>query len=134
MNGYTREDLETVADSLLGIPYKPGAIGELGCNCTGLVCMFFHRFGINIPFALSHDPVEVLAHDFSSYFDAVESPKDGDVARFATKADATSGHIGIVIGSNILHVHHRRGVVRTPAHHMPIAGWYRLNGKATKAP
>jgi hypothetical protein len=131
MKGYTREDLEAVADKLLGIPYKPGAIGELGCNCTGLVCMFYQRLGISLPFAISHYPAEVLAHDFSSYFDRVDSPKDGDVARMDAK-EGEPRHIGIVIGSNILHVHHRRGVVRTAAHHLPVIEWYRLNDKAER--
>lgn len=126
--------MNEVADRLLGIPYAEGACSLFSCNCTGLVCLFFQGLGFDLPFPISHDPAEVLAHDFASYFDAVregETPRDGDVCRMAAR-EGEPRHIGILIGGNVLHVHHRRAVVRSPLRAIPVAAWYRLNGKAVR--
>jgi len=133
-DGITLEQMNAVADKLLGIPYAEGECSPFGCNCTGLVCLFFQGLGFDLPFPISHDPAEVLAHDFASYFDPMppwDGPKDGDVCRMQAKAGEPR-HIGILIGGNVLHVHHRRDVVRSPRRIIPVAAWYRLNDKAVR--
>jgi len=114
-----------VAEAMLGIPYASGGRDGAGMDCWGVMRAFYLAFGLDVPDPASTDVDFIFAHRVMDYFIAVDSPKTGDVARFA--GVEAGKHIGIVLGKEVLHAHRRTGVVIHPLHRFHIcAPYFRL--------
>lgn len=118
----SREDSVCIlASQYLGIPYKYGACGPDGFDCSGFVKTVYQRLGIELPrtssaMATVGDPVKK------------EELKAGDLVFFSysSRSRKSIGHVGIVMdnspeGLEFIHAS-RRGIVVDNLEQM---GYYR---------
>jgi cell wall-associated NlpC family hydrolase len=125
------EALRQAANQIIGTPYKPGGRDRMrGIDCVGLVLILADEgFGIQLPDPQTWNEAELEASDFYAAFELLpkgELLQEGDVMCRYNLRRAGSGHIGMVVGRNVVHMHDKVGAIRTPLSAFPEYPFYRI--------
>jgi cell wall-associated NlpC family hydrolase len=119
----------------IGIPYKLHGSDFSGCDCYGLVCLFYREeFGIELPsFTNYMDSIQscssALERDKVLFpNELVEKPEVGDIGTF--RYFGYTNHVGVYVGRNkVLHVMRNIATVaqdlNNPIFKGRLEGWYR---------
>jgi cell wall-associated NlpC family hydrolase len=110
-------DLQMIAEELLGLPYAEGGRGPDVFDCYGLVREFHRRRGLSLPDGRDEEAI-------ADFFVRVERPDPGDVIKL--HKGQCLGHVGIFLRDGVLNmtergsklIHHRHLVGK-------IEGYYR---------
>jgi cell wall-associated NlpC family hydrolase len=97
----TRDSIVDYAVTLLGRPYRSGAKGPNGFDCSGLVFYVYQRFDLTVP--LSTEGLVKTGYEVSR-----DDVLAGDVVIFQIKREM---HVGIMINAlEFIHASKSRGV------------------------
>jgi cell wall-associated NlpC family hydrolase len=89
----------------IGIPYKRGESSSAGCDCWGLVRLFYHReLGINLP---NYKDFAVIDRNL---FRPIAEPALHSIALIAHDG-ATISHCGLFTAAGLLHSLENTGVL-----------------------
>lgn len=93
------DDFRAHARSLVGNPYRYGATGSGGFDCSGLVNQIFARFGWDLPrSSKAMFQVGVVVERQQGY----EDLRPGDLVFFATGGGGRVSHVGILLDPDTL--------------------------------
>ncbi|MDY0405743.1 NlpC/P60 family protein [Virgibacillus sp. 179-BFC.A HS] len=106
--GFNRNDITSLASSLVGTPYVWGGTSPSGFDCSGFVNYVYQVRGLTIPRTVSE------VYNFAT---PVSAPSVGDLVFFETYKPGPS-HMGIYLGNNqFIHAGESRGVEITDMNH-----------------
>ena len=122
-------------NDFVGIPYEAHGRSFTGCDCYGLVCLFYkHYFNKLLPNFLEYSEdlssyassIELVKHPFG--FREIDEPKLGDVGVF--KYMGFASHVGVYIGDGkVLHILRKTHSVVQKLDNISLRGrldgWYR---------
>lgn len=115
-----------VVNRYVGIPYADASADRTGCNCLGLVVLFYReQFERDIPFPPTQDATAVRASALSAFFELVDVPRFGDVVTMPGAA-GEQDHVGIWTEAGVIHSHRKAASICTPAKYAKIGKVYRL--------
>jgi len=109
----SRRDLISIANDIVGVPFKLDGRDLAGMDCWGVVLWVYERLGVALPDPCSTDRITCEAspvfHSFRSIPFAEIAPRD--VLRF--DASGSARHLGVFLGGGrILHAGRRAVEVR----------------------
>jgi len=99
--------LNSIAKSLIGVPYKYYGRDLKGLDCFGLVITFFDLIGLKIADPVHYDPDWWSSHDYmtqyaTTNFFQVESPQCGDVLLVCVRESKVPNHAAIYLDNKFI--------------------------------
>ena len=114
-------------ERVVGIPWKEGGHTHDGCDCYGLVRLWYRTIlGVHLP---PHDPQDTLLARSRRFWKKVDEPEEHDIVLVEERDGSL--HVGIVVGNGlVLHADKKIGSIVSRIPESSVLGYYRLEARA----